>query len=432
MTAVLSCPTILHGETATRVAAGYPTLPIVPETSADDVRDWLTRVVQWEHQPLAVVSNADEETESEILDLCRAHYRHAAINTNTVRENATRQTLNALRRWTTRPRWAGEAGRPLDGCPVFVCGAGVSLERVTHLLPDMARRGAVFAGNTGWAALRHFGVEADVVGACESKPLGWMLDGAPGVKVLDHCAHPSLWEAAGPGALAMSGPESNLVPYVLRMGGQPLHYATACFNALVELAFAWGASMVVLVGQTGGFLDGRLYAAGSPFAHLTYTVQDGMCHFSDPTVRPPMPLLQRQSADGWVDSVDTFTPELAWLSRRAGLPIVNCSEGGALIPGLSHAKLADVLRVLPERDVPAITVPERDDCHSRWSGASVLDDLEARAQSYVVEQPRHIPHGFDMLHMWAGAAMVSGLRGDDFAAYLLDGARAILEVVRGE
>lgn len=252
--------------------------------------------------------------------------------------------------------------RPLAGVPAFVIGAGSSLDRNVALLPEAAKRGAIFATNTATAAvLRH--VVPDVTMILEAQPLAWQLRAAAeagaAVVLTDH-AHPDCYSLPALRVLVrnMRGFFSEAIALatteVINVGA-----------AATAAASLWGASPVVLLGFGADPQAPFAYATGTPWDHTTHDVVGGVVRTGghperDAYARDVGGRFVREhravTMPAWGGGTITTTSELArgalgigHFAARHGHPIINASEAGYAIPGVPERHLADVLASLPER-----------------------------------------------------------------------------------
>lgn len=438
MTKALAAPLVRVGVTKYVASGTKPMLdldPAAPDDWVPQALPWVRDQIRWGSQPLGVLFTGEETpAEHALVAAIERHYDKVHIAQNTVASRAALWALNFLRTLKRRPRWATQAGQPLIGRTAFVIGAGVSLEAVAHLLPELPRYGFTMACNSAARACTHFGLTPDMVLCAESIDLSGHLEGVGNrYAAIDATANPAAW-AVRPDALAIGSCEHNFIPYLLRLGVVPLHFSTCVFNQAIGLAHAWGADRVVLLGQNLGFADGRCYAAGSPFADVTYRIDGQQVLFEGQSKQPlPQELVLRHDWDGnpTVHSAPTFDAEEFWLSHHCApnIEVWNCSVGGARINGARHLPLEDALGKICDRlcgyPIADIEIPDAPDT------ASVLDDIAAQAHAFLGSPSHRIPEAFPLLHMWGAMASLNGLDGAHTRELLRMGAEQIVQAIRG-
>jgi len=417
-----------------------PRIKVIPDPSdptlhAGDLQEWLRRFAPHVRSRLAVIYPTVRPPPPWVDTVLDAHKQRAAIGRLTIMKFAERWALNMLGTLRRRPQWVSTAAEPWRGRPVFVVGAGASLDRNGHLLAEAQKRGPVFALNTSAGCCAHYGVQPDAIYCCEANDFpehvaAFANNGRTHV-ILDALASQATWDAA-PGAVASMLYEPYLSPYLLQMGVTPLHYSTSSSTAAASLAMLWGASSVVLLGHNHSS-DRKVYASGSPFeGHTARNDGELLTYEGGGKDTYQMPVVWRE---GWaggdaVPSDHTFSPVIEWYANAGERNIViNASEGGANIANTFCEPLESVLRRYPEMP-PA--VPQYEPAQNP---APVLESIASQARAVIESGAETCPVHFSLLHMWLPSAMETTTtitaRRRAVAEAVQRGAREILQALEG-
>jgi len=302
-------------------------------------------------------------------------------------------------------------GGRFTGVPAFIIGAGPSLDKNIHLLRDAAKKGVVFATNSGAIALAKHGVEPQVICCIESIDSSSKLGALPfidrAVRAFSLSAAPaSLRIGKGPlmpvheHIAQFTGPLEDLTGH----GGLPMSGSVS--TIATSLARVLGCSPLVLVGHDLAYSGGRTYASGTGYEssqaeidtktgiiNLKWNDELKRLHGSALGQRHDQEELRRAPAwggQGEVDSGAAFTGVRQWFSSTAemlqkmGSPIrfINASEGGVHIDNWEELPLAEVLVGLEERNITAADI-ERD-ARAEWTPIPldrIIDWLEAHAEA---------------------------------------------------
>jgi hypothetical protein len=248
------------------------------------------------------------------------------------------------------------------GVPAVVVAAGPSLDRQLGALAREAGRLLIIAIGQTHSALLRAGIRPDLVHAIESKNVSHQLAGHGDPEdlalVVHPAAHPSLFEVPARARFVANPSPHKLACWIARALGDDSAVpggATVAQSA-VHLAAALGATRIALVGQDLAFTDGRVYASGSAYDMVSFReVGGGRYEFTRLDERNQLLGLeapQRGLTDdlvrvpGWHgDTVATSRHYATFLEhyrgigahlRACGVTLVNCTEGGAHIPGLEH------------------------------------------------------------------------------------------------
>ncbi|MDJ0865271.1 MAG: DUF115 domain-containing protein [Myxococcota bacterium] len=262
-----------------------------------------------------------------------------------------------------------------DGVPAVVAAAGPSLDKQLPLLAREQDRLLIVAIGQALPALRRAGIRPDLVHVVESKDVSHQLeDGADTSLVVPPSVHPRLFEVPV-AARFVSYPAPNaLGRWIAGALGdeQWLPGGATVAQSAVHLAVALGANPILLIGQDLAFTGGRVYASGSAYDMVSFEeVEPGRYVFRGleekkallgieppPEPAPPGDLVWVEGWDGdrvptsklYASFAEYYRAIGAWLAQH-GLRLVNCTEGGARLPGLDHQPFEATLRTLPARRV---------------------------------------------------------------------------------
>jgi hypothetical protein len=298
-----------------------------------------------------------------------------------------------------------------EGVPAFIIGAGPSLDKNIHLIQQAAKKGIVFATNSGAVSLAKHGIEPQVVCCIESIDASSKL---AGLFFIDR---------------VVRGFSLSAAPQTLRTGTGPLlpvHEAIAQYNGPLEeltghgglpmagsvstiamsLARMLGCSPLVLVGQDLAYSGGLTYATGTGYEgsraevdpatgtiHLKWNEEVIRVHGDAQGATRDREEHRRVPAWGGAGEVDSgvgFAGVQHWFEATAELlqktqsttRLINSTEGGVHIQGYEDHKLADVLLELEDRDITAESIAR--DAHAAWTPISldaIIAWLESHAES---------------------------------------------------
>lgn len=281
-----------------------------------------------------------------------------------------------------------------EGVPAFIIGAGPSLDKNIHLLRQAAKKGIVFATNSGAVSLAKHGIEPQVVCCIESIDASSKLAGLffidRVVRGFSLSASPqTLRTGTGPllpvhEAIAQyNGPLEDLTGH----GGLPM--AGSVSTIALSLARVLGCSPLVLVGQDLAYSGGLTYATGTGYEASRAEVDPatGTVHlkWNEEVIRvhghaqgPTRDREEHRRVPAWggageVDSGVSFAGVQHWFEATAELLrkvkstaiLINATEGGVHIQGFEDRRLADLLAELPDRDITAESIAR--DAHAAWT-----------------------------------------------------------------
>lgn len=316
-------------------------------------------------------------------------------------------TARNLRRLHTAP-CATSLGKPLNGTPAVIVGAGPSLD-ATELHPGET---AIIAVNSSAPALAKRGIPIDALVVVESIDLGsHVLRGAEIARsvVLDLSTHPNHWDA-GPSQLWFASHSNESLDLCYRLGVCPLEHGGAAILAALALALEWGANPITLVGCDLSFTTTHAYADGAGWHGLTLRHEGERMVFEGRTDRdavhqlsgvPPVPRNRRTfhvpSVDGGtVPTTADYADQIAHLSRVAQqhphTRLYNASQG-AHVPGWDPGPLP---RYPKRQDTLHTTIAKAAPPDTTAALAHVLAELDA-----TTEQAQAILDGHPAVGPWS-------------------------------
>lgn len=323
------------------------------------------------------------------------------------------------------------------GVPAVVAAAGPSLDKQLPALREAQGRVLIIAIGQTLRALRAAGIEPDLVHAVESQDVSHQLRVAGDISgvnlVVPASVHPAVLELpVRRRILAVPGVDS-LGCFIAGVLGDR-HFvaggATVAQSA-VHLAASLGAGPILLIGQDLAFTGGRVYAAGSAYDGVRFAPRGDGRHALENTLVKAA--LFGTDARGNADDPETRTvmvegvdgqpvpTSVSYASfvhhyraigeglRAHGIRLVNCTEGGALLPGIEHAAFARTLAACTAGPV---------DTEARLAAA--LDDFEPAAAERFAQPLARVQRTLSRLESLAQ----EGLAGMRSAAEALRHARS--------
>ena len=160
----------------------------------------------------------------------------------------------------------------------------------------------------------------------------------------------------------------------------------------MHLAAALGADPILLVGQDLAFTEGRVYARGSAYDMVGLRArEDGRYEFTGlaekkallglaaPAARTSDELIRVEGWDGeqvptsraYASFLEHYRAIGGWLAAQ-GVRLVNCTEGGARIPGLEQQRFAALLEELAPPALDSAVRIDRAYAAAPRAGAEVL------------------------------------------------------------
>ncbi len=308
------------------------------------------------------------------------------------------------RRIARRPCFGELAGR-FSGRPAVVVAAGPSLDQQLPLLRAYRDCILIVAIGQTLGSLRAAGIEPDLVHILESRDVSHQLTAAGetgGLHVaLTPDSHPALFDVPTRGTFVATPAASPMGRWIAEAKGE------RCFTigggtvaqGAVGLALALGADPILLIGQDLAFTDGRAYARSSAYDCVEVEMtEDGSCHFKN--MKQKVGLLGDRDlatvtdvknsgrtiwVDGWNEGerVPTWRAyasfieqyrEVGRLFRELGRALINCTEGGARLPGLPHRRFGEMLEAHATESFDARAL--LDDALAGWSPLELEDFRE--------------------------------------------------------
>jgi len=258
------------------------------------------------------------------------------------------------------------------GLPAVVCAAGPSLDKQLPLLREYQDRVLVVAIGQVVGSLRRAGIRPHVVHLVESQDVRHHLldEDGRGTEDLNlfllDSAFPGLFELPVRSRFHVPIEANTMATWLGRLAGdgRGIHSGGTVAQTAVFLARALGADPVLLIGQDLAYTGKRAYASHSVYDGVGFEDRgDGryeltridrkMRHF-----RPVSGPGQSRRKDlvwvpGWGGTRVPTSPsyasfresyrDIASAVKRGGGRLLNCTEGGALIPSVEHVPFAEML-----------------------------------------------------------------------------------------
>lgn len=279
--------------------------------------------------------------------------------------HVVRHALTNARRLHRHP-CATVMGKPLAGRTVLVVGAAPTRDVDGSLLRDAQKRGAVIlAVNSSSPVLASFGVTPDAIVVRESIDMSAdVAESKAPMVVLDVCAHPKAWDAAGDRVAWFIPGYPHTATLAEHTGAPPLFGGSAALTSAVKLAFLWGAKHVVLVGVSLSYVRGEgdvwlNYHPASPRGDSRSRVIDGRIvtegnerdderHQASgqkpPAKSLPCEWVAARDNSGKLPTISTMLDQKRWLESEAErwgerVQLRNATEGGAAIVGWKNTRM---------------------------------------------------------------------------------------------
>ncbi|NNL68324.1 MAG: DUF115 domain-containing protein [Myxococcales bacterium] len=381
------CPVIVYEPSPARLRAALSTRPI-PLLDLDDV--WITTEL-----PMLGSLLSRYYTPGLCVRIA-PHPSAVALDPESVREavHQVQQTKNALDiTATTRVRMAGAWSAltvenlphlienpnalsmkgTFEGLPAVVCAAGPSLDKQLPLLREYQDRVLVVAIGQVVGSLRRAGITPHIVHLVESQDVRHHLADEDGTGAEDlnlfllPSAHPGLFELPVRSRFHVPILANTVGVWLSRLAGDPrgMHSGGTVAQTAVFLASALGANPVLLIGQDLAYTGNRAYARDSVYDGVGFEDRgDGryeltridrkMRHFRE--VKQSGGRSRRRDlvwVPAWGGGKVPTSPayasfresyrDIAGSLARSGGQLVNCTEGGALIPNVDHVPFAEML-----------------------------------------------------------------------------------------
>lgn len=283
------------------------------------------------------------------------------------------QSVGNLRALLDTPNLSALFGR-YAGVPAVVAAAGPSLDRQLEGLRRERERFFLIAIGQSLPALRRAGIRPDFTHVVESQDVSHQLSDGAGSDdvdlVLIPSAHGALFRAPVASRFVAYPAPNALARWVMDAYGEDqwVYGGASVAQSAVQIAAALGADPILLVGQDLAFTGGRVYATDSAYRMVSFRetsdqsfVYTGEDHKAALLGQAIAGNESRETRTVWVEGWDgapvptspqyaafiDHYAEIAERLKRAGSRLVNCTEGGARIPGLDHGVFEEVLSELP-------------------------------------------------------------------------------------
>ena len=286
----------------------------------------------------------------------------------------------------------GDLETSFAGVPLILVGAGPSLEKNIELLKQAKGKAIILAVNRTLRSLQNAGIHPHFTIALEARDVRCQFEGIELEKI--------------PGILLATTVDRNLfeleanrfISYYnqLHVDGwmftaedkrhEALSQGTVSHSAF-SLGLRWGCDPIIFVGQDLSFSEGRYYheggADGETRAVYDEQIDRWQLHGYSKDLAKTLKGKETERFEGTmvpghfdqdVPTSLTFAKYLSWFEDIAGqvnekVSLYNCTEGGALISGMTHKPLSEVLSTLPDRAL---------DVDQVLNDASLLSNQQAR------------------------------------------------------
>lgn len=275
-------------------------------------------------------------------------------------------------RITSRPSF-GALEDSFVGKPAVIVAAGPSLDKQLPLLREYQDRVLIISIGQTVKSLAAAGIKPHLVHILESRNVAHQLTDAGTQEdlnvVLAPDCHSDVFDVPVKSCFVSTtanSPMGRWIEAARPKSCYPLGGGTVAQGA-VGLAQMLGANPIMLIGQDLAFTDGRAYAKDSCYDFVGIEIaDDGSCEFTNgkqkvallgdkdlDTVRDRLPA-DVIWVDGWEEGerVPTWRAYAAFIEQyrdigsflsMSGTRLVNCTEGGARIPGVDHLRFVDAL-----------------------------------------------------------------------------------------
>lgn len=239
----------------------------------------------------------------------------------------------------------------LPARPAFIVGAGPSLNKSLADLKSLGGKGFIIAAASAVKPLLAGGVRPDLVVVLESQDTSEFLSlnenerailGDNAILALAAGCHPAHFEIQGfkQAVFHLGAGEAQVFSR-----GDFLPQGGNCGTAGFSLAYFWGLSPLVLVGQDQAYDNGRLHADGTPGQVVESEAEAfKIAGIGDSTV---------ETNSGLLASVSWYAEAARSILGQANPPqLFNCSAAGAKVPGFAETPLSAVIASLPPAGPP--------------------------------------------------------------------------------
>lgn len=312
-----------------------------------------------------------------------------------------------------------------QGVPAVIAAAGPSLERQLPLLAREAERLLVVGIGPSLGSLRLHGIRPDLVHVLESADVAHQLTRAGPTEdlnlVLTPKTHPRLFELPVRTRFVAYTAAERFASWMARELGESLVLQGAGSVALsaVYLAASLGANPILLIGQDLAFTGGQVYAKGSCYEAIGIqpTGPDGFAYTrmedrseayeGDPRRMEQASRQRLVWVEGWNgDPVPTSVSYASFIEQykeigaslaRSGITLLNCTEGGARLPGVPQVEFAEALgRCRGPRPEATLGIQRAFDGATPWDAGQLVRPL-ARARRELAGLTRETRRGIRAL-----------------------------------
>ncbi len=286
-------------------------------------------------------------------------------------------------RIASRPSFSALMGSFPDR-PAVVVAAGPSLDKQLPALREYRDRVLIIAIGQTVKALRAAGIEPHLVHVLESRNVAHQITEAGDSRdlnvVLVPDCHPAIFDVPTRTSFVATPAASPMGTWIGEARNDPRYTmgGGTVAQGAVGLAVSAGANPILLIGQDLAFTDGRAYASGSTYEFVGVEMNDdGSCAFTNQkrkvgllgdrdlsTIRDTNPASEVIWVDAWEEGerVPTWRAYASFIEQyreiglhlqRGGVRLINCTEGGARIPGLEHRAFAPLLEEVAREPLDA-------------------------------------------------------------------------------
>ena len=245
--------------------------------------------------------------------------------------------------------------------PAIVVAAGPSLHAGLDFVRANRDRAVIVAVDTSYKILMARGIEPHFCIVVDPQMINARYFEGTGpsstILVADPTVHPSVFRLFR-GRVAMTGVAFQLMKWIERLSGdrgEITHGGSVSTNAY-DFARRLGCSPVILVGQDLAFTGGYAHARGSYLdeqVHLRtgrlYTPE--MFNRFQLTALPK--IFVKGIGGGTVHTNQKMMIFLSWFEKRRDGRLINATQDGAFIPGVRHARPAEIAMPAAPADVAA-------------------------------------------------------------------------------
>ncbi|HET9989041.1 MAG TPA: 6-hydroxymethylpterin diphosphokinase MptE-like protein [Kofleriaceae bacterium] len=316
----------------------------------------------------------DRDEVDAIKELVRSSLSDMRIHRNTVQVFSRTWIDQAALNLPAIAKWPSVAG--LDGAfanrPMVIVAPGPSLAKNIDQLRGLDGRAVLACFSHSLKPVVAAGLVPDVVITVDPQDVRYHFDGCDVSQmtlVNAATSHPSLYELPAKRFITMSA-NSAIDDWIFDGVGENAclpgggSVATSAFS----LALRWGCDPIVFVGLDLSFPGGEYYVKTSVDGHVSASTDDNGhlkvqgwssgFHAMKAQGGPSAPLERTIKLPGWhggeVPSSFMFSMFHRWFVEKmrevapTGISVYNCTEGGAMIPGMDHRPLAELLATFDE------------------------------------------------------------------------------------